>query len=414
MRRKRIARLGRARPARRQRSASSPRAAAAATTRASASTEIEGLGSTLEEIQANAKDGGRGQPRRSGRATSRTSPWADEFTASRRAARSTRRTARSSDDMVDADADRRSTTASRRRATRRCGSIADGDVAPVNIDLIPNYADVFEGLKGQSYNTRRRRRRTACRTAAVPNLMIWQTDIVQPAPTAGASIWRRELDRTRARSRSTTTPIFIADAAVYLKATQPDLNITNPYELDDDQFNAAVDLLKQQRPNIGEYWAGDVREAGHVVHVRRQRRRHDVAVPGQPDWPPRSRRCRSTAISPEGGHDRLVGHVDDRLQGRPSELHVPLDGPHHLARRRTRRSRSTSARRPSNSKACDSDDGPEPLRRQYHADDEAYWENVYYWTTPVGGLRRRPRRGLQGPRGVATRPGPRSGASRRS
>ena len=50
--------------------------------------------------------------------------------------------------------------------------------------------------------------------------------------------------------------IFIADAAIYLKATQPDLNITNPYELDDDQFNAAVDLLKQQRPNIGEYWDG--------------------------------------------------------------------------------------------------------------------------------------------------------------
>ena len=31
--------------------------------------------------------------------------------------------------------------------------IAGGDVAPVNFDLIPNYADVFEGLKGQSYNT---------------------------------------------------------------------------------------------------------------------------------------------------------------------------------------------------------------------------------------------------------------------
>ena len=50
-------------------------------------------------------------------------------------------------------------------------------------------------------------------------------------------------------------PIYIADAAVYLKAHQPDLGIDNPYELNDDQFNAAVDLLKQQRPNVGEYWS---------------------------------------------------------------------------------------------------------------------------------------------------------------
>ena len=46
-------------------------------------------------------------------------------------------------------------------------------------------------------------------------------------------------------------PIYIADAAVYLKAHQPDLGITDPYELDDKQFNAAVDLLKQQHANVG-------------------------------------------------------------------------------------------------------------------------------------------------------------------
>src|ERR687889_127730 len=31
--------------------------------------------------------------------------------------------------------------------------IAGGDVAPVNFDLIPNYKDVFEGLKNKDYNT---------------------------------------------------------------------------------------------------------------------------------------------------------------------------------------------------------------------------------------------------------------------
>ena len=36
---------------------------------------------------------------------------------------------------------------------------------------------------------------------------------------------------------------YIADAALYLMKTQPDLGITNPYELDDKQFQAAIDLL---------------------------------------------------------------------------------------------------------------------------------------------------------------------------
>ena len=49
-------------------------------------------------------------------------------------------------------------------------------------------------------------------------------------------------------------PIYIADAAVVLMKTKPELGITNPYALDDTQFAAAVDLLKQQKPMIAQYW----------------------------------------------------------------------------------------------------------------------------------------------------------------
>jgi len=42
--------------------------------------------------------------------------------------------------------------------------------------------------------------------------------------------------------------------------TEPDLGITDPYELDDDQFNAAIELLKEQNQNIGEYWADYTKE----------------------------------------------------------------------------------------------------------------------------------------------------------
>jgi putative spermidine/putrescine transport system substrate-binding protein len=72
------------------------------------------------------------------------------------------------------------------------------------------------------------------------------------------------------------SPIYIADAALYLKATQPDLKIDNVYELDDTQFEAAKDLLKKQRANIGEYWSDYTKEqaafaAGNSSSARRGR-----------------------------------------------------------------------------------------------------------------------------------------------
>jgi putative spermidine/putrescine transport system substrate-binding protein len=50
-------------------------------------------------------------------------------------------------------------------------------------------------------------------------------------------------------------PIQIADAALYLSKTEPSLGISNPYELTEPQLNAAVSLLKKQRPVIKKYWA---------------------------------------------------------------------------------------------------------------------------------------------------------------
>ena len=51
------------------------------------------------------------------------------------------------------------------------------------------------------------------------------------------------------------SPIFIADAAMYLMTHNPDLGITDPYELTQEQFDAAVSLLKQQAGMVGKYWA---------------------------------------------------------------------------------------------------------------------------------------------------------------
>jgi len=49
-------------------------------------------------------------------------------------------------------------------------------------------------------------------------------------------------------------PIHIADAALYLMTHKPELGIESPYELNQDQYNAALDLLRVQRTLVSRYW----------------------------------------------------------------------------------------------------------------------------------------------------------------
>src|SRR3954465_6643559 len=136
--------------------------------------------------------------------------------------------------------------------------IAGGDVAPVNTDLVPNYADIFEALKNQPFNS------VDGQMYGIPhgrgaNLLMWRSDKIKQAPDS----WSAVFDQASANQGKVTAydnPIYIADAALYLKATKPDLKIDNPYELDAKQFQASVDLLKQQRQNVGEYWSDYTKE----------------------------------------------------------------------------------------------------------------------------------------------------------
>ena len=49
-------------------------------------------------------------------------------------------------------------------------------------------------------------------------------------------------------------PIYIADAALYLAKHRPELGITDPYALNEEQYKAALDLLRQQRELVFRYW----------------------------------------------------------------------------------------------------------------------------------------------------------------
>jgi putative spermidine/putrescine transport system substrate-binding protein len=130
--------------------------------------------------------------------------------------------------------------------------MVDGSAAPVNVHLLTNYADINSALKNQPYNTYKGTHYGAPHGWGA-NLLMWRTDIVKPAPTS----WSVVFDPNSPYKGKVTAyddPIYIADASLYLKSHRPELHITDPYELSDAQFQAAVNLLKQQRSVIGQYW----------------------------------------------------------------------------------------------------------------------------------------------------------------
>ena len=90
---------------------------------------------------------------------------------------------------------------------------------------------------------------------------MYNKDVVKPAPDSWGIVFGGDESQSyTGKVTAYDNPIYIADAALYLRETQPDLGIENVYELDDEQFQAVVDLLKQQREVIGEYWSDYTKE----------------------------------------------------------------------------------------------------------------------------------------------------------
>ena len=202
-----------------------------------------------------------------------------------------------------------------------------GIVAPVNVDLIPNYANIFEGLKNKRHNSMDGQPYGVPHGRG-PNLLMYNTDVVTDRrPPAGTVVWNGGAEGDGKVSVYDSS-IYIADAALHLMTVQPDLGITNPYQLNQAQFDAAVALLEEaarcRRPVLGH-----LQRPGRVVRGRRRHDRHVLAVPGRPDA---GRGSADRRRPPERGLHRLVRHVDDRQGGGAPQLHVPVDEPHGFRR----------------------------------------------------------------------------------
>ncbi len=136
--------------------------------------------------------------------------------------------------------------------------IYGGNVAPVNTALVPNYSTIASFLKDRQWNS------VNGQMYGIPhgwgaNVLMWNPKVVTTPPTSWGSVFDAG-SPYKGKVTAYDSPIYIADAALYLKATKPELKISNPYELDGKQFTAAVDLLKTQRSIVGEYWADYTKE----------------------------------------------------------------------------------------------------------------------------------------------------------
>ncbi|MBU8810524.1 ABC transporter substrate-binding protein [Mycolicibacterium goodii] len=133
-----------------------------------------------------------------------------------------------------------------------------GDVAPVNTELVPNYETIAEFLKDQPWNS------VDGQMYGIPhgwgaNLLMYNVNVVRDAPNSWAAVFD-DAAKYRGRVTAYDSPIYIADAALYLSKTRPELGIEDPYSLTSEQLDAATELLKAQRENIGEYWSDYTKE----------------------------------------------------------------------------------------------------------------------------------------------------------
>ena len=133
-----------------------------------------------------------------------------------------------------------------------------GDVAPVNTSLVPNYATISPFLKDKSWNS------VNGQMYGIPhgwgaNLLMYNTAVVTDAPDSWAAVFT-DAGKYKGKVTAYDSPTYIADAALYLSKTKPELGIKDPYSLTSEQLDAATELLKAQKENISEYWSDYTKE----------------------------------------------------------------------------------------------------------------------------------------------------------
>ncbi|MDP1544814.1 MAG: ABC transporter substrate-binding protein [Anaerolineales bacterium] len=136
--------------------------------------------------------------------------------------------------------------------------ISGGRVQAVDISRVPSYDKIDPRLQNAPWHT------VNGVHYGVPyssgeNILMYNTEVFGDEPPTSWDVVFEEMTlpdgaSNKGRIQAYDGPIYVADAALYLKSARPELGITDPYALNRDQFNAAIELLRQQRTLINRYW----------------------------------------------------------------------------------------------------------------------------------------------------------------
>ena len=248
-------------------------------------------------------------------------------------------------------------------------------VQPVNTDLVPNYADIFPDLKDQKFNS------VNGVMYGVPhgrgaNLIMWNTDKVKEPIDSWAKTFEADSPYKGAVT-AYDSPIFIADAAVYLMATKPELGIKDPYALDKDQFQAAIDLLTQQKELISEYWSDYTKaitafSSGSTAIGTSWQVIKNLAL------------ADGAKVDATKAKEGATGWSDTWMVAKDTPnincAYKWLDW--IVSPEANAQVAEWFGEAPSNAKAC-AKTADTSFCETYHAGDTEYWKDVYYWNTPT-------------------------------
>jgi putative spermidine/putrescine transport system substrate-binding protein len=261
--------------------------------------------------------------------------------------------------------------------------VAGGDVAPVNVSLVPNYKTIFSDLKNQPYNT------FDDTHYGIPhgrgaNLLMWNSEDVKPAPTS----WNVMFDPKIAAKYKGKISVYdessyIADAAVYLKAHQPELGIENPYELNEEQFEAAVKLLKEQRPYVGEYWSEAAKQiqafasGDSQVGTTWQYQYFELEGAGKPVAASPASQGFLPSEGATGWSDTWMISSEAK---HPNCMYMWMNW--IVSPQVNAEVAEFFGEAPAQSLACEHT-AEKGFCAKYHAENPAFWKRVYYWETPL-------------------------------
>jgi putative spermidine/putrescine transport system substrate-binding protein len=251
-----------------------------------------------------------------------------------------------------------------------------GLVAPVNTSLVKNYADLSPFLKDQPYNS------SGGKNYGIPhgwgaNYLMYNSKVVTTAPDSWGAVFDTA-SPYKGKITAYDAPIYIADAALFLSKTKPELGIKDPYSLTQPQFDAAVALLKAQHPLIGEYWndytkAQGAFEQGTTVLGTTWQIIYNLALGKNPDL--------KTVLPKEGS----TGWSDTWMVSSKAKnvncMYLWMD---YITRPEVQSQVAQwFGEAPANPKACDLIEKDTPgFCDQFKAKDEAFAKAIHFWATP--------------------------------